>query len=242
MKEKILTQRRREAETQRKAKSLCDFAPLCLCVKAVSSILPPLLCLAVLIGTLAWPSAATAQEGEGYWRHYTTANSGLLADAIRALAYTEDTAIDLAIPGLWIGTDQGLNYTNSRDWVGYTTANSSLPDDTIHALYKGTADRDLWIATDNGLAHFDYGGTPRDSTDDRWEIFTTAEGLPANRVLSLAAGEGTELWAGTAQGLARYDGTTWAPYTETAQVGEVRDLRYDATRNRVWAATEQGIG
>ncbi|MDY0019540.1 MAG: two-component regulator propeller domain-containing protein, partial [Anaerolineae bacterium] len=237
---KRLTQRRREAETQRKKKKLCGFVPVC--VKAISSILPHLLCLAALVGTLSWPVAATAQEGGGYWRHYTTANSGLLADAIQALAYTEDAAIDLAIPGLWIGTDQGLNYTNSRDWVGYTTANSPLPNDTIHALYKDAADRDLWIATDDGLAHFDYGGTPRDPTDDHWEIFTTAEGLPANRVLSLAAGEGAELWAGTAQGLARYNGTTWAPYTETAQVGEVRDLRYDAARNRVWAATEQGVG
>jgi len=205
------------------------------------------LCLTVLLGSLAWPTPARAQgggsDGHGtYWRHYNTANSDLSSNNICAVAYTEDPVVDIDVPGLWIGTDEGLSYTNGRDWVNYTVANSDIPTNTVQAIIHGQRTGELWIATASGVARLDYGSTPRDRGDDAWEVFTPADGLPAADALSLALGREGELWAGTAGGVARYDGATWRAYTDGLPAPEIRDLAYDAGRDGIWIATGDGVG
>ena len=205
-----------------------------------------LLCLAVLLASLAWPDPALAQEshagGSGYWRHYNTSNSEILSNNVQAIAYTEDVNVDVAIPGLWIGTDVGVSYTNGRDWVGYTASNSELPSDDVRSITNGHNAGELWIGTAAGVARLDYAGTPRDHQDDTWEIFTAADGLPGDEVLSLALGQDDEVWVGTAEGLARYDGATWRAYTDGLPGPEVRDLVCDAGCEALWTATSDGVG
>ena len=58
-------------------------------------------------------------------------------------------------------------------------------------------DENLWIATANGLSHFD-GSTFR--------AFTTEDGLPSNRTHCLLEDARGHLWIGTDKGVAQYDG------------------------------------
>lgn len=46
----------------------------------------------------------------------------------------------------------------------------------------------------------------------RWENFTTADGLPSNRVYSVAV-DGDRIWAGTDNGLALYEKGKWKVFT-----------------------------
>jgi len=206
-----------------------------------------LLCLGVLLGSLAWPEPVLAQDshadGSGnYWRHYNTSNSDLPSNNVQAIAYTEDVNVDVAIPGLWVGTDAGLSYTNGRDWIDYTAADSDLPDGDVRAFLNGHKAGELWIGTDGGVARLDYAGTPRDREDDTWKVFTAADGLPSGDVLSLALGPADQVWVGTVEGLARYDGVTWRAYTAGLPGPEIRDLAYDAGRDGLWVATGDGVG
>jgi ligand-binding sensor domain-containing protein len=205
-----------------------------------------LLCLCVLSGRPAWPEPVAAQVRRiydpGNWLHYNTSNSDLLSNEIQAIAYTEDVNTDETIPGLWIGTDAGLNYINHRGWVDYTAADSVLPGNNVQIILSGHEPGELWIGTDAGAARLDYAGTPWDHRDDTWEIFTAADGLPGDEVLSLALGQAGQVWVGTAEGLACYDGATWRTYTDGLPGFEIRDLVYDAGRDVLWIATGDGAG
>jgi ligand-binding sensor domain-containing protein len=53
---------------------------------------------------------------------------------------------------------------------------------------------------------------PEDMPRFRWENFTTADGLPNNRVYSVAV-DGDRVWAGTDNGLALYEGGKWKVFT-----------------------------
>jgi len=52
---------------------------------------------------------------------------------------------------------------------------------------------------------------------NKWEEFTTEDGLPSDRVLSVWGRGSNEAWAGTDQGAARYNSRRWE--TDTASEG-----------------------
>ncbi len=184
---------------------------------------------------------ASRPTGPGYWRHYNTSNSELLSNTIQALVYTEDIALGETVPGLWIGTDKGLDYTDGRDWQAYTAASSDLPSDDVRAIVPGVNPGELWIATAAGVARLNYAGTPLDRGDDTWKVFTAADGPPQGVVLCLALGSNGEVWAGTTMGLLHYDGRGWLALRQT-NATVIHDLTYDATAQLLWAATDQGVG
>jgi hypothetical protein len=65
-------------------------------------------------------------------------------------------------------------------------------------------DGTLWFASEGGLTRYD---------TQTVLSFTTADGLPSDRVLSgFCATDGT-LWIGTGLGPARYDGTNFQSFT-----------------------------
>ncbi len=120
--------------------------------RAIRQITGLLTSLSILLCSLAYPTPVHAQgggsDGHGnYWRHYTT-DDGLLSNTVRAVAHTEDPVVDVSIPGLWIGTNAGLNYSDGRNWINYTAANSDLPDDDVRAL---VGNRRRWVMQTVGL-------------------------------------------------------------------------------------------
>ena len=76
----------------------------------------------------------------------------------------------------------------------------------------------------------------------RWQNFTTADGLPDNRVFSVAV-DGERIWAGTENGLGLYENGKWKVFG-TAQGLAHRAVTYVAVDHKshdVWAATMDGL-
>lgn len=95
----------------------------------------------------------------------------------------------------------------------------------------------IWIASEQGLQRF----SP--ATNQLQAPLTPANSpLPSRYVNCLLVDRQNALWAGTQQGLARYDGTAWQVFTTANSplpVGEVRTLFEDAAGG-IWIGTATG--
>ena len=76
----------------------------------------------------------------------------------------------------------------------------------------------------------------------RWENFTTAQGLPDNRVYSVCV-DGDKIWAGTDNGLALYQNGKWRVFTADDGLAHraVLYVTVDKKTHDVWAATMGGL-
>ena len=76
----------------------------------------------------------------------------------------------------------------------------------------------------------------------RWENFTTANGLPDNRVYSVAV-DGDRVWAGTDNGLALYEHGKWRVFTPADGLAHraVLSLALDKQTHDLWIATVGGL-
>jgi ligand-binding sensor domain-containing protein len=76
----------------------------------------------------------------------------------------------------------------------------------------------------------------------RWQNFTTADGLPNNRVYSVAV-DGDRVWAGTDDGLALYQGGKWKVFTTADGLAHraVLSLALDKRTHDLWIATMGGL-
>ncbi|HJX27514.1 MAG TPA: histidine kinase dimerization/phospho-acceptor domain-containing protein, partial [Thermoanaerobaculia bacterium] len=116
------------------------------------------------------------------------------------------TVRDLAMDArgvIWAGTQDGAAFYNGRVWrtlempreLGTNFALQLLP----------SRDGSVWFGTDAGLARLHEG---------RWSVirFNQEAEAPENYIVSLAEerdGSRTSIWAGTNNGLAHWDGTSW---------------------------------
>lgn len=76
----------------------------------------------------------------------------------------------------------------------------------------------------------------------RWENFTTAQGLPDNRVYSVAV-DGSRIWAGTDNGLALLENGKWRVFTPEDGLAHraVLNLALDKRTHDLWIATLGGL-
>ncbi len=103
---------------------------------------------------------------------------------------------------LWTGTQDGAAVYNGRFWKTVDMPNREESNGILDIL--AGADGSMWFATTIGLARLHNG---------QWTLFRKETGLPSNRVMCLAEerdGARTVLWAGTDNGLARWDGRAWS--------------------------------
>jgi signal transduction histidine kinase/CheY-like chemotaxis protein/ligand-binding sensor domain-containing protein len=139
---------------------------------------------------------------------------------------------------LWTGTQDGAAVYNGRVWKTVDMPNREESNVIIDLL--AGADGSVWFATTAGLARL---------RDGQWTLYRTDAGLPSDRVLSLAEerdGSRTVLWAGTAKGLARWDGTAWTVLDARAAAlpGEriTGLLVVPADRgSTLWVGTDRGL-
>ncbi len=87
-----------------------------------------------------------------------------------------------------------------------------------------------------------FGLAAEDLPRYRWENFTTANGLPDNRVYSVCV-DGDRVWAGTDNGLALYQGGKWRVFTPEDGLAHraVMSLAVDKQTHDVWIATLGGL-
>ena len=114
----------------------------------------------------------------------------------------------------------------------------------VRAVYPLSQDS-LWIAFEAGagcqlLVH---SGNPADSESDSWHpgsgtAYTTAHGLPSSEVFCFLNVPGIGFLAGTAEGLARWTGSGFAPYMGIT--GQIKSMSADS-RGRIWCLSESGI-
>ena len=76
----------------------------------------------------------------------------------------------------------------------------------------------------------------------RWENFTTADGLPNDRVYSVAV-DGDRIWAGTDNGLALFEKGKWKVFTTADGLAHraVLSLTLDKRTHDLWIATLGGL-
>jgi diguanylate cyclase (GGDEF)-like protein len=195
---------------------------------------------------LAWPSNAEADElaqderdvdivafGHPAPRIYTD-KDGLPQNTIETLVFDRRGY-------LWVGTQDGACAYNGRTFRCVNMPKRSTSN-WIRAILPA-ADGSLWLGADDG-------GTARLSPDGAIAAFGTAEGLPHGRVRALIEIEGTErgseIWAGTDRGLARFEGTVWAPLDQPDILRNGGVLAMALSHDpgggaTIWAGGEKGL-
>ncbi len=138
------------------------------------------------------------QDGAAYYdgRKWNTVDmpSRLQSNFIRAILGSSDGS-------LWFGTRAGgLFRLHEGQWAEAETlcVQAGCPRvNTLTETTSATGSPIIWAGT--------YGGGLGRYENDRWDLFTTEDGLPSDRIWGLMAEEdstGTTLWVGTEDGLA----------------------------------------
>lgn len=153
------------------------------------------------------------------WTNYTTSNSGLSHNVVRAVA------IDAA-GNKWFGTEDGLCVFTGKKWITFKKENKTqtLADNFINdiAFEFSEMGPELWIATNNGVSVM--GINSLDAVTTATPYRTDNTGLIANTVL--AASIDTllqERWFGTPKGVSVFNGSSWISYTTETEVALAHD-------------------
>lgn len=156
------------------------------------------LLFAVVCAAVASDAQTPTTRDHFEWLRFTTENSRLPDNDVRALARTDDDA-------MWVGTSRGVARIQRGQWQVFTRANSGLPDDNVTALAVA-ADRAVWIGTElGGVARFD-GAT--------WQVFNTSNSqVPGNYIGALAATSDGALWIGGDEVVAKFHRGRWASFS-----------------------------
>lgn len=144
-------------------------------------------------------------------------------------------AIALLIPLLFSSGIFVFGQTVSSTWEVFNEANSPLPNNTIRCLLVDHQD-DLWVGTDNGLAHLSAG---------IWTVYTAANsGLGDNYVRALAVDADNNIWIGTTlSGLIKFDGSTWQSFNifnSGIPDNYIKTISVDLTGKK-WLGTAEGL-
>ncbi|MGQ9898509.1 MAG: ATP-binding protein [Acidobacteriota bacterium] len=168
------------------------------------------------------------------WRKFSLGSDR--ANNITALLATPDGR------DMWVGTHDGLFYFRDERWEplpvppplhGCTVQCLSLTDNPVLSLWVGTENRGLWRQV---------LGT------DRWDHWTTAEGLLSNNITCLSRRLTPDsLWVGTIRGLSLVVGGQVQPWSDilaelvTMPINTVLEVEAVDGSPLVWIGTNQGL-
>ena len=124
---------------------------------------------------------------------------------------------------LWVGTQNGLFYSNGRSFVEHRNQGRPIASDYINALFE---DREgvIWIATRSGVVRMEkFQGEPVRLGDD----------LGAPGTTPFAQGMKGEIYIATPAGLAEWRGQN-EPLGWKRKTGPVHGVYYDPGRQSLW--------
>ncbi len=158
---------------------------------------------------------------DGVWTLYSTANTPMLSNSVTSIRFDDQNVA-------WFTGPAGLNRLQLDVLQVIDTANSGLPD---HAIYDQiqTADGAQWFASFDGLFHFAEG------------IWTRLD-IPGShhQIRALDQDSQGNIWLATRyDGVIKYDGNTFTPYTSQNSPlpsNMIQSLAVDS-QDRVWIAT-----
>ncbi len=116
---------------------------------------------------------------------------------------------------VWVGTaDLGVNIFMGSWWKWYTYG-TGLPNNDVSGIFFDLSDNP-WLNVGDGL--FKYDGVSWKKYSDGRPIFNTIYPL------KIAFAHDGTMWAGTYNGVSRFDGTSWTPTSALAGIGGVTSL------------------
>lgn len=155
--------------------------------------------------------------------------------------------------GLWIGTDNGLDYLNleTGKFTHYYVPDDippntrSLSSNIIRALFKDSKGQ-IWIGTGNG------GLNVYNPRNDTFKVFKNdkndPESISSNRVISITEGQDGSIWVGTTNGLnqyisnraafKRFENSRYRSYSLAGNI--VYSLHIDRSGG-LWVGTNKGL-
>gem|GEM_PF-603210 len=154
-------------------------------------------------------------------------------------AFVTSVDMDAASPNdyIWLGTSSGpaMYDATSQEWMQLV-----LPDPPKNPLISSVLARDerVWFGGAEGVWQY--------SIADK-QMHRVADGLPnpyVNALLSIGENEEQTLWAGTRQGLARYDEVRqrWIPLSFNDQLPSSNVTALAFRDGILWIGTPQGLG
>ncbi len=115
------------------------------------------------------------------------------------------------VPEIWVGTNAHGIIVIQPDTGNITrhTIDNGLPGNVIRDINaehcpKYCDFRDIWVATDKGVAHWD---------GSNWVTYTTEDGLPSNDIRGVASRTRNTVWVATSGGAAYFGGNSWKVFT-----------------------------
>lgn len=171
-------------------------------------------------------------QGDYLWRCYQGRAECINEPIHEDLAANVNALIEDRRGRVWVGTARGVMlYTHEK---GLLEPVSAVPVEArVHALLE---DRDgsIWIG-------FQGAGVARIAPAGSVSVFRREQGLPANTVMALCQDAEGVIWAGTTEGLGRWDGYQWTSITERRGLpeGPLSQLLVDGPN--LWVGTRYGI-
>lgn len=159
------------------------------------------------------------------WTLFTT-RDGLIDNDVRAIANTSDGS-------MWFLTlDKGISRFKQGIWTSYSKELGFSEETNDAKIFAIGSNGNLWIGTRNdGILYFD---------GDRWTRYTTTNGLPSNKIVSLAVTPNGELWGSTdGDGVFSYLNGKWKTYPELGGLVDVQTISIDP-EGTVWFGTKKG--
>ena len=180
----------------------------------------------------------------GKFTHYSHDENNL-----QSIASNHVTSLCLDESGMWVGTDNGLDFIefNTGLFTHYPNENSALKpqSSSIRTLFKDSRGV-LWIGTnDAGLGVYD----PQQNT---YKAYTNngynSKSLSHDRILSFEEGPNGEIWIGTANGLNLYSPTenNFIRYRNSRELpnsiaGNIIYSLFTDRSGTLWIGTNQGL-
>ncbi|HXE14099.1 MAG TPA: two-component regulator propeller domain-containing protein [Bryobacteraceae bacterium] len=151
--------------------------------------LRPVVAIVALL-VISYPAAALDPNRRitQYRQLSWTNQTGLPQSSVQAIAQTRDNY-------LWVGTQEGLSRFDGMRFTTFDSRNTPGIRSNFVVCAFPSRDGSLWACTTGGLVHYANG---------KFRTYTTADGLPVNKIRAGIETRDGAVWVATPEGVSRF--------------------------------------